>query len=142
MVLGLSVVAEIDVEVFSSIDPLGEIPFLLSKPKSSSGKNGRRVLFNGGGSTFTCSVVGSVVFDAPFVPFLEMKEDEGDGDVLPIFVKTISAAPSPRPPIVAASATTVGVDRGGGGGEETTDPFLTPVRIRAFSRTALTRRRT
>lgn len=67
--------------------------------------------------SFNCSLgAAEVWFVAPFeVAFLRI-EDVVPDDVVSIFVKTMSAAPSPRPPIAAASATTVGVDRGGGGG--------------------------
>jgi hypothetical protein len=117
------------------------IPFFFSNPSSSSEKKSTFVLFMEG-SVSDCSFFVAVLFVAPFfVPFLVIVDVDNDGD-FPICVKTMSAAPSPKPPIVAASATTVGVERGGGGGDEATDPFLTPVRIRAFSSTALTRRRT
>lgn len=144
MVFGVLVVVVEEVEEFLSVDPFEVIPIPLfsSNPNSSSGKNSRLVLFSEG-TFFPCSLVDAVVFMAPFVvPFLVIEDAEKDDDVLPICVKTISTAPSPKPPIAAASATTVGIERAGGGGEEATDPFLTPVRIRAFSRTAFTRRRT
>lgn len=144
LVFGVLVVVVEEVVEFLNDDPLEviPIPFFFSNPNSSSGKNSRLVLFSEG-TFFPCSLVPAVVFMAPFVPpFLVTEDAEVDDEVLPICVKTISAAPSPKPPIAAASATTVGIERTGGGGEEATDPFLTPVLIRAFSRTAFTRRRT